>query len=137
LINLERVGDFGSRSDDVVLLGKCDDVVRDLCRELGWEAELDALWQATEASALFKQPTEQPEEEKEAKDEEGQTTTVSKEQSQAALEAVEARLAQLSIDEVHHPAKPDGTGASAPNATEVSSELPNKKDVDSTISSTQ
>jgi NAD-dependent histone deacetylase SIR2 len=119
------------------LLGKCDDVVRDLCRELGWEAELDALWQATEASALFEQPTEQPEEEKKAKDEEGQITTVSKEQSQAALEAVEARLAQLSIDEVHHPAKPDGTGASAPNATEVSSELPNKKDVDSTISSTQ
>lgn len=48
LINLDRVGDFGSRSDDVVLLGKCDDIVRDLCKELGWEDELLKLWHETE-----------------------------------------------------------------------------------------
>jgi NAD-dependent histone deacetylase SIR2 len=48
LINLDRVGDFGSRSDDVVLLGKCDDIVRDLCKELGWEDELIKLWHETE-----------------------------------------------------------------------------------------
>lgn len=48
LINLDHVGDIGSRSDDVVLLGKCDDIVRDLCKELGWEDELLKLWHETE-----------------------------------------------------------------------------------------
>ncbi|KIY44940.1 SIR2-domain-containing protein, partial [Fistulina hepatica ATCC 64428] len=40
LINLEQVGDLGFRPDDVLLLGKCDEVVHKLCRELGWENEL-------------------------------------------------------------------------------------------------
>ncbi|KAK0244512.1 DHS-like NAD/FAD-binding domain-containing protein, partial [Armillaria nabsnona] len=35
LINLEKVGHLGRRPDDVLLLGKCDEVVKDLCRELG------------------------------------------------------------------------------------------------------
>lgn len=50
LINLDRVGSFGSRADDVVLLGKCDEVVRNLCKELGWEDELVKLWSETEGS---------------------------------------------------------------------------------------
>ena len=53
LINLDHVGDFGSRTDDVVLLGKCDDVVKDLCKELGWEDELLRLWDETEASVAI------------------------------------------------------------------------------------
>ncbi|KAH9950567.1 DHS-like NAD/FAD-binding domain-containing protein [Amylocystis lapponica] len=52
LINLDHVGNFGSRSDDVVCLGKCDDVVRDLCKELGWEVELEEAWKETEASVV-------------------------------------------------------------------------------------
>lgn len=52
LINLDHVGDFGSRSDDVVLLGRCDDLVKDLCKELGWEDELLRLWDETEASVV-------------------------------------------------------------------------------------
>jgi len=52
LINLDHVGDFGSRTDDVVLLGKCDDIVRDLCKELGWEDELARLWAETEDSVI-------------------------------------------------------------------------------------
>lgn len=99
LINLERVGDFGSRSDDVVLLGKCDDIVRDICRELGWEAELDALWQATEASVLTEPLTDQPKVEGKEDIKADQEETFSKDQSQAALEAVDARLAKLSISE--------------------------------------
>ncbi|EAU86331.2 Sir2 family histone deacetylase Hst2 [Coprinopsis cinerea okayama7 len=47
LINLDRVGDFGRQPDDVILLGKCDDIVKDLCRELGWLDELMELWEAT------------------------------------------------------------------------------------------
>jgi len=50
LINLERVGNFSSREDDVLLLGKCDEKVRELCQELGWEKELDELWKETEGS---------------------------------------------------------------------------------------
>ncbi|KAJ7597319.1 DHS-like NAD/FAD-binding domain-containing protein [Mycena floridula] len=57
LINLERVGDFGRHSDDVVLLGKCDDIVKELCQELGWEEELNKLWEATAISA----PSDDPE----------------------------------------------------------------------------
>lgn len=52
LINLDHVGSFGSRSDDVALLGKCDEVVKDLCKELGWEDELNKLWDETEASVV-------------------------------------------------------------------------------------
>ncbi|KAJ3892297.1 class I sirtuins SIR2 family protein [Lentinula edodes] len=47
LINIDRVGDFGSRADDVILLGKCDEIVRELCKELGWEEELMSLWAET------------------------------------------------------------------------------------------
>ncbi|KAJ3770468.1 Sir2 family histone deacetylase Hst2 [Lentinula raphanica] len=47
LINIDRVGDFGSRKDDVVLLGKCDEIIHELCKELGWEEELMRLWDET------------------------------------------------------------------------------------------
>jgi NAD-dependent histone deacetylase SIR2 len=49
LINLEEAGDIGTQPNDALCLGKCDDVVRELCRELGWEAELDAEWATTRA----------------------------------------------------------------------------------------
>ncbi|RPD62314.1 NAD-dependent deacetylase sirtuin-2 [Lentinus tigrinus ALCF2SS1-7] len=48
LINMESAGDIGSRPDDVVLLGRCDEVIRELARELGWEEELDREWGKTE-----------------------------------------------------------------------------------------
>lgn len=44
LFNLEKVGDFGSRPDDVVILGDCDTGVRRLAEALGWLDELEALW---------------------------------------------------------------------------------------------
>lgn len=47
LINLERVGGLGSRADDVLLLEDCDTGVRTLAAALGWEEELEALWQET------------------------------------------------------------------------------------------
>jgi NAD-dependent histone deacetylase SIR2 len=43
LINNERVGDFGSRDNDVLLLGGCDEGVREIAGKLGWEEELEAL----------------------------------------------------------------------------------------------
>ncbi|KAF9013132.1 DHS-like NAD/FAD-binding domain-containing protein [Cyathus striatus] len=65
LINLERVGDFGRRSDDVVLLGKCDEVVGELCQELGWEEELLKLWEKTKYSVegAEEEPAESEDEE--------------------------------------------------------------------------
>ncbi|RDX42636.1 DHS-like NAD/FAD-binding domain-containing protein [Lentinus brumalis] len=48
LINLDFAGDIGTRADDVLLLGRCDTIVRDLCRELGWEETLDSEWAKTE-----------------------------------------------------------------------------------------
>lgn len=47
LINRERVGGMGSRPDDVLILGDCDSGVRKLARALGWEEELERLWEET------------------------------------------------------------------------------------------
>ncbi|OTB17107.1 hypothetical protein K445DRAFT_316601 [Daldinia sp. EC12] len=46
LFNLERVGDMGSRADDVLVLGDCDSGIRKLADELGWRDELEALWRS-------------------------------------------------------------------------------------------
>lgn len=46
LINMERVGEIGSRRDDVVWLGECDDGVRELAERLGWWGELESLWKS-------------------------------------------------------------------------------------------
>ena len=48
LINSERVGSFGSRADDVLLLGDCDAGVREFAVALGWDQELEELWNETE-----------------------------------------------------------------------------------------
>jgi NAD-dependent histone deacetylase SIR2 len=59
LINLDQVGDIGSGKNDLVLLGKCDDIIRDLARELGWEDELDKEWIETAKSLdNYETPTE-------------------------------------------------------------------------------
>ncbi|KAJ5040363.1 uncharacterized protein L3040_006019 [Drepanopeziza brunnea f. sp. 'multigermtubi'] len=44
LINKEKVGDFGSRLDDVEILGECDEGVRELADALGWKDELEQMW---------------------------------------------------------------------------------------------
>lgn len=44
LFNKDRVGDLGSRLDDVMVLGDCDEGVRKLATALGWLEELEKLW---------------------------------------------------------------------------------------------
>ncbi len=86
LINLDHVGSFGSRSDDVALLGKCDEVVRDLCKALGWEDELNKLWDETKASVVTGEqpaPKTEPEEPEEKSD---------------ALKEIEKQFAGLGLD---------------------------------------
>lgn len=50
LINLEEAGDIGERPDDVLCMGKCDDVVKELAQELGWGKELRKAWAKTKYS---------------------------------------------------------------------------------------
>ncbi|KAL8721773.1 MAG: hypothetical protein Q9225_001622 [Loekoesia sp. 1 TL-2023] len=45
LLNLERVGGLGSRADDVLLLGDCDQGVQKLASALGWLEDLEALFE--------------------------------------------------------------------------------------------
>ncbi|KAF2218647.1 DHS-like NAD/FAD-binding domain-containing protein [Elsinoe ampelina] len=47
LINKEQVGGLGSRTDDVLMLGDCDQGVRKLAEACGWADELEALWAKT------------------------------------------------------------------------------------------
>jgi NAD+-dependent protein deacetylase SIR2 len=49
LINLDRVGNF-NRKDDVVCLGNCDDIVKEICKEIGWGEELMKEWETTAGS---------------------------------------------------------------------------------------
>lgn len=53
LINKEIVGGLGSRPDDVLLLGDCDDGVRRLASALGWLDELEKLWAVTSPVAYM------------------------------------------------------------------------------------
>ncbi|KAK7533338.1 NAD-dependent histone deacetylase SIR2 [Phyllosticta citribraziliensis] len=61
LVNKEQVGSLGSRSDDVLVLGDCDDGVRKLAKACGWLEELEELWRMTvpkAAADLGRQPEE-------------------------------------------------------------------------------
>ena len=52
LINLNAVGDFGTRCDDVLFLSECDMAVRKLCKLLGWTRDLERLIEETKAKGL-------------------------------------------------------------------------------------
>ena len=74
LINLEEAGDLGTRQDDVLLLGKCDDVVKELAKELGWLKELKATWAETRTSLDDPPPAEDESEESEEQATEAEET---------------------------------------------------------------
>lgn len=44
LINKDPVGGLGSRPDDVMILGDCDEGIRKLADALGWREELEEMW---------------------------------------------------------------------------------------------
>jgi len=73
LINKERVGDIGSRPDDVVLLDDCDAGVRRLAMALGWDEDLEKTWAMTapkEASQLVRPEKVPPKSREEGLDDE-------------------------------------------------------------------
>ena len=55
LINLEQAGSIGSRADDVLLLGDCDEQVRKLATACGWTEELEEMWATTVPKAAIDQ----------------------------------------------------------------------------------
>ena len=112
LINLDHVGDFGSRADDVILLGKCDEIVTELSKELGWEKELLQLWEQTEASVLKLEDDDEP-----TGEETVPAETTDKRQEPDELKDVTAKMAQLVVD-----AAAEREGDSAPKSSE--SKLP-------------
>jgi len=61
LINLERVGDLGSKQEDVVLIGECDQIIKELCKELGWDEELKRAWAETKMEEVEKEKVEKVE----------------------------------------------------------------------------
>lgn len=58
LINLERVGGLGSRPDDVLLLGDCDEGVRKFADALGWREELEEMWAKTNPDKAIREKQE-------------------------------------------------------------------------------
>jgi len=62
LINVDRVGDFGHRPNDIILLGKCDDIVTELAKELEWYDELLELWELTALDEGERTETRKPQE---------------------------------------------------------------------------
>jgi len=88
------VGDVGSRVNDVVKLGDCDTIVKELCEELGWIEELNRLWDATADTVdknKAKRTAERDEEAKKADDRDSQDAVVAA-QVEAISRAVQERL---------------------------------------------
>ena len=94
LINLENVGDLGSRPNDVVKLGDCDTVVRELCEELGWLEELNRLWDAT-ADTVDKDKAKG----KAERDEEALTKKADDQDAQDAVVAAEVEAISKAVQE--------------------------------------
>ncbi|KAI1864732.1 hypothetical protein JX265_008456 [Neoarthrinium moseri] len=71
LFNKERVGDLGTRADDVLCLMDCDSGIRKLAAELGWSDELERKWRDTVGELEAKRQLAQiqePLEERQAKE---------------------------------------------------------------------
>lgn len=108
LINLDRVGSIGRRPNDVVLLGKCDEVVRELSKKLGWEKELDALWAKTEMKAPW-QGAEDEDEDAEGEEEGDKEATTAEDLVETITDAIGKKL---NLEESE--AKTADTATSAP-----------------------
>ncbi|RDB14568.1 NAD-dependent protein deacetylase hst2-1 [Hypsizygus marmoreus] len=87
LINIDRVGDLGRRPSDTVLLGECDEIVRELCEELGWGEELERVWEET---AMEGKEEERKPAEEEA--EEARRAEALEKEVERITEAIEKRL---------------------------------------------
>ncbi|KLO14716.1 NAD-dependent deacetylase sirtuin-2 [Schizopora paradoxa] len=100
LLNLDLVGGWGSRTNDVSCLMPCDDAVRKICELLGWEEELDALWADTANTVVSfskdVEDTQEPKAEKAAEvPKEEVQETAKKVEKQAKVDLLEEFVGQL------------------------------------------
>lgn len=121
LINLERVGGLGSRADDVLLLGDCDQGVRKLANALGWERELETVWAQTKPDVSTVAIEEQSVRKSEDEALEEKIASLTKEVDESLKishnykDAVQQQLSKV------YEAKPDGL-SSAPKSEAVVTE---------------
>jgi NAD+-dependent protein deacetylase SIR2 len=102
LINLERVGGLGSRPDDVLVLGDCDDGVRKFADALGWREELEALWAQSRSDKDKPAPVEVNKTKQERLDDEIERLTKDIDKSLKMNEETSRRL-QEGLDEQQQP----------------------------------
>ena len=117
LINLDHVGDFGSRADDVILLGKCDEIVMELSKELDWERELLRLWEKTEASVLKPENDDEPC---------GKESVPAETTNERQLKDVTAKMAQLGVDAVEREGVSTSKSSESKLPSLIQGEIPEK-----------
>lgn len=93
LINLERVGGLGSRPDDVLLLGDCDEGVRKFADAMGWRDELEAMWAETDPDKGKAKENEKPKSKQEKLDDDIDKLTRDIDKSLKVNEETSKRLA--------------------------------------------
>lgn len=109
LINLERVGGLGSRPDDVLMLGDCDDGVRKFADAMGWREELEAMWAETDPDK--NKPKEAPKSKQEQLDADIEQLTKNIDKSLKINQEASQRLErELSPQQNDMPSGPDSEG---------------------------
>ena len=105
LINLEQAGSIGSRADDVLLLGDCDEQVRKLAAACGWMKELEEMWAATVPKAADQLGARKEEEDDKTKKREKTVEELLEEEVQKLTREVEETL---KITQAHEEMVKDG-----------------------------
>ncbi|KIJ54240.1 hypothetical protein M422DRAFT_221776 [Sphaerobolus stellatus SS14] len=140
LVNLDPAGDIGDRPDDVLLLGHCDDVVQKLCRLLGWEEELEALWAETAKSVDSEEVGSEPvltseEEVKKLAKEVGETLRINEHHLDAVTEEIRKKAVKDAVsketDTETKVAISKDISTSEPTKTEVASDIKESKEEES------
>ncbi|KAL4927405.1 SIR2 family NAD-dependent protein deacylase [Aspergillus undulatus] len=109
LINRERVGGMGSRPDDVLILGDCDRGVRKLARALGWEKELESLWEEANPSKETREEEASPQTREERLEIEISRLTVEVDQTLEISDAYQKRVRER-LGEMQPSPESNGTG---------------------------
>ncbi|KAL5531064.1 hypothetical protein ACEPAG_3940 [Sanghuangporus baumii] len=135
LVNLDHVGGWGSRSNDVACLMPVDKAVRQLCSLLGWEEELDALWAATdmtmknriepssEKAVTVKETAEkreeEPEEREKVEEKQKKVSEAKEEEARKATEEKEKKEVVVEVKEETHGAREEEGAREVKNRKEV------------------
>ena len=125
LINQERVGGLGSRPDDVLLIGDCDEGVRKFADALGWRDELESMWDKTNPDKGKRKPEGPPKTKHEKLDDEIEKLTrdidtslkVNNETSERLKKDLEVKDSDTSSQTQNQPDKSESTALEIPEKT--------------------